>query len=320
MALQIPSHTPKSSHTTQLTSEPATYVPHVLCDTCHKADIPSLMRQEGFKEDELNQAIEKARELEWDLDEINRNASRCRFCTLLSRCLTDDIDTQNGLSENANVFVELHPIGEYYDCGELTLWMMLMRKKPEPSRQSAYKCQLNVGVRKRVRQQVPQPRSSQPLPDEPRQFGSAFIPTVAGQETSLAKRSMDLPVQGTSLAKRSMDLPLQRRNRTSYRFSKTNGSLRPTSDRKLFSVPTLFETNGFVSGMFDLIRGELDSLLTPADPTPEPPSGSLSVGPSSNELSVIEVSESVSDICIQLEGSHATGPMNSVYFSYPLLS
>jgi hypothetical protein len=185
MALRIPFRRPKSSCTTQLTSEPATYVPHVLCDTCDKADIPSFMREEGFKEDEIDEAIKKARKLEWDVDEINRNATRCRFCTLLLRCLTNNIDAETGLDEHVKVFVDLHPIGEYYDWGELTLWMMLMRKKPVPSREYTYMCQLNVGVRKRVRQQVPQPRSSQSLPDEPAQSGSVCIPIVANRKLRL---------------------------------------------------------------------------------------------------------------------------------------
>jgi hypothetical protein len=306
MALQIPFRRPKSSCTTQLTSEPATYVPHVLCDTCDKADIPSLMREEGFKEDEIDEAIKKARKLEWDVDEINRNATRCRFCTLLLRCLTNNIDAETGLDEHVKVFVDLHPIGEYYDWGELTWWMMLMRKKPVPSREYTYMCQLNVGVRKRVQQQVPQPRSSQSLPDEPAQSGSVCIPIVAEQETSLAQRSMDLP--------------LRRRNRTGYRFSKTNLISSPTSDRELFIAPTRFETRKFLCGRFDLINEVLASFVTPANPTPEPPSESLSAGPSSNGPPVIEVSESVSDICIQLEGSHASGPMNSLYLAYSLLS
>jgi hypothetical protein len=297
MALRIPFYSPKSSCTTQLTSESATYVPNVLCDTCDKAGIPSLIRQEGFKADEIDEALKKARKLEWDVEEINRNAARCRFCTLLLRCLTNNMDAQTGLGEHVKVFVELHPIGEYYDWGELTLWMMLMRKKSVPNRESVHKCQLNVGIRKRVRQQVPQPQSIQSPPDESTRPGSAIIPMVEEQKNSLAQRSMDLPPR--------------LRNRTGYLFPKTDHISGPTSGRGLSSVPTRFETQKVLSDGFDLIDEVVASFATPVNPSQEPPGGSSSAGPPLNEPPVIEVSESVSDVCMQLEGSHATGPLDS---------
>lgn len=287
----------KSACTTELDSEPATYVPHLLCKTCHEADTPSLIRQEGFKLDELDEAIKRAQKLEWDVDKISRNAARCRFCTLLLRCLTNIKGAKSSLGDHVKVFVELQPIGDYYDWGELTLWAMLMRRNSVPSRESFYMCQLNVGIRENVPQELPHPQSSQSLSGDTAPSGSPSALFVAEQKTSLAQQSMDVP--------------LRRQDKTGFLLPGTTGIPRPIFDRRLNHVPPLFETKKWLSTGFDSMHETVASWAMPTHFSQEPVYGSSSTGPPLNVSSMVEIKESMSDFCIRLEGNDATGPLNS---------
>lgn len=247
------SHALKANATVLVYKKPATYLPPILCGTCDKADLPALLRPQGFTVNDLKEAKARTNELIWDLDTVRQSATQCRLCQMLLKCLEkcEGFDTPG----TSDIFVQLDPIAEYQEMGELTWWMPIVGKSPKPTMGEFIRCQLRVGLR--MRQDID---GLDPVITHERSscLGNSDIsPQISQQGDSL---EITRPSPSVSLP---IDHPTPTRVGTGFISSDpAREPLYPTCDRELSHTPGHLWRSTVLETRFDRLTNKVRDLFS----------------------------------------------------------